>query len=146
LNGAGKKLTEYGVEFPPQTAADMHPVTTRPLPQGALVTALHPRVSGYTHGCGSRLPDVSHCYIGQNMTTLGKASVVLLGTSWGNTSRTWGPCEDLKITDWEQKKKKIQYPHPPKRQNLEKFECMLYCLIAWAKFLFLHLFVNMFKQ
>jgi hypothetical protein len=85
-------------------------------------------------------------YIGQKMTTLGKASVVLLGTSWGNTSRTWGPCEDLKITDWEQKKKKIQYPHPPKRQNLEKFECMLYCLIAWAKFLFLHLFVNMFKQ
>ncbi len=61
LNGAGKKLTKYGVEFPPQTAANMHPVTTRPLPQGAPVTALHPRVSGYTHSYGSRLPDVSHC-------------------------------------------------------------------------------------
>ncbi len=52
------------LEFPPQTVVDMHPVTTRPLPQGAPVAALHPRVSGYTHGCGSRLPDVSQCSSG----------------------------------------------------------------------------------
>jgi hypothetical protein len=30
---------------------------------------------------------------------------------WGNTLRTWGPCENLKRTDQEHEK--IQHPHPP---------------------------------
>ncbi len=56
--------------------------------------------------------------------------------------------ENLNITDWEQKKSKNSTTTPalPIRQNPGSFECMLYCLIAWAKFLFLHLFVTIFKQ
>ncbi len=63
---------------------------------------------------------------------------------WGNTLRTWGPCENLKRTDWEHEK--VKKFNIPKRQNPGSFECMFYCLIAWANFLFLHLFITSFKQ
>ncbi len=46
------------------------------------------------------------------------------------------------------KKSKNSTPTPalPKGQNLGSFKYMLYCLIAWTKCLFLHLFVTIFKQ
>jgi hypothetical protein len=63
-------------------------------------------------------------------------SVVLLGTSWGNTLGTW----------WEQQEIKKFNTHPspplpPKRKNPGLLGCMLHCLIGWSELPFLHLFV-----
>jgi len=56
--------------------------------------------------------------------------------------RTWKE----QIGNMKKLKNSTPAPALPRRQNHVSFKCMLYCLIAWAKFQFLHLFVSMFKQ
>jgi hypothetical protein len=56
--------------------------------------------------------------------------------------RTWKE----HIGNMKKSKNSTSTPTLPKRQNPGSFECMLYCLIARAKFLFLHLFVTIFRQ
>jgi hypothetical protein len=55
-------------------------------------------------------------YIGEKTTTLGKSSVAIRNI-WVNTLRTWGPCENLKRTDWEHEivKKFNTHTCPPQK-------------------------------
>jgi hypothetical protein len=72
-----------------------------------------------------------------------------LETSLGTHSILYKSFENFWGTHWEQQSpKQSNSPHPLsqkekiKNKNLGLFSGLLHCLIAWAKFILLHLFVT----